>query len=120
MDTVTLPRVLAFAFIASCWLFAHQQPTTPSPATNAPAQQPMNRDEPAQQPTSQPQASEPRQQPAAAPEASQSPKEEAWQILDAACTGDKTSDRATAIRVLGLMPNDPKPLVQTKEPADAA
>ncbi len=29
-------------------------------------------------------------------------------MLESACTGDKTSDRATAIRVLGLMPNDAK------------
>ncbi len=29
-------------------------------------------------------------------------------MLDTACTGDKTSNRATAIRILGLMPNDTK------------
>lgn len=41
MRTVALPRVSAFVLIASCLLFAHQQPTTPAspPQTNAPAQQ---------------------------------------------------------------------------------
>ena len=34
------------------------------------------------------------------------PKQEAWKILDTACKGDKVSNRATAIRVLGLVPND--------------
>ncbi len=40
--------------------------------------------------------------------ATASPKQRAWQILDDACTGDKTGDRATAIHVLGLIPNDAK------------
>ena len=31
-------------------------------------------------------------------------------MLENACAGDKTGDRATAIRVLGLMPNDPRAL----------
>jgi HEAT repeat protein len=33
-------------------------------------------------------------------------KEEAWQILRAACTEEKTPDRAAAIRALGLIPNN--------------
>jgi HEAT repeat protein len=37
-----------------------------------------------------------------------SPREKAWQILENACTGDKSGDRATAILVLGLIPNDSK------------
>src|SRR6202158_6330518 len=37
-----------------------------------------------------------------------SPREHAWQILEDACGGDKVGDRATAILVLGLIPNDPK------------
>jgi len=81
---------------------AEQQPTNPSapPATNAPA--------PAQQPATQPQASEPGYQTAATPKPPLTPKEEAWQMLDTACAGDKTTNRATAIRILGLMPNDTK------------
>jgi HEAT repeat protein len=35
------------------------------------------------------------------------PREHAWQILEDACAGDKTGDRATATLVLGLIPNDP-------------
>jgi HEAT repeat protein len=121
MRSAALSRVSVFVLIASCLLLAlaHQQPTTPAspPQTNAPAQQqpthpsalpPPNA--PAQQPTIQPQASEPGQRRTGAHKASQTPKEEAWQILDTACTGDKTSDRATAVRVLGLMPSDAKAL----------
>jgi HEAT repeat protein len=37
---------------------------------------------------------------------SSNPREQAWQILEDACTGDKSGDRATAILVLGLIPND--------------
>ena len=119
MRTVALPRISAFVFIASCLLSAQQQSTTAGspPQTNAPAQpQPTNpgaltpTNGPVQQPATQPQASEPRRQPTATPKVPQTPKEEAWQILDRACTGDKTSDRATAIRVLGLMPNNAKAL----------
>ena len=35
-----------------------------------------------------------------------SPREHAWQIIEEACGGDKSGDRATAILVLGLIPND--------------
>jgi HEAT repeat protein len=122
MRTATLPRIPAFVLVASCLLFAQQQSTTPAspPQTSAPAQeQPTNpsapppTNEPAhpttvQPPTAQPQASESGQQSTATPKARKSPKAEAWQILDAACTGDRTIARATAIRVLGLMPDDAK------------
>jgi HEAT repeat protein len=118
MRNVALPRISAFVLIASCLLFAQQQSTTAvsPPQTNAPAkQQPTNpgaltpTNEPVQQPTTKPRVSEAGQQPTATPKVPQTPKkEEAWQVLDTACTGDKTSDRATAIRVLGLMPNNAK------------
>jgi HEAT repeat protein len=118
MFTLALPRISAFVFIASCFLFARQQPTTPAPPQkSAPAQgQPANpsvrppTDESEQQSVIQPRANKPGQQPTATPKAPKAPKEEAWQILDTACTGDKTSGRATAIRVLGLVPNDTKAL----------
>jgi HEAT repeat protein len=35
-----------------------------------------------------------------------SPREHAWQIIEEACSSDKVLDRATAILVLGLIPND--------------
>ena len=118
MRTAAAPRISAFVLIASGLLFG-QQPTAPPspPQTNAPAQQqPMNpslpppTSEPAQQPATQPRGSETGQQPAASPGGPRIPQEEAWQILDTASTGDKTSDRAMAIRVLGLVPNDAKAL----------
>jgi hypothetical protein len=36
------------------------------------------------------------------------PRDRAWEILDAGCGGDKTTDRTTAVLVLGLIPNDPR------------
>jgi hypothetical protein len=87
MPIVALTRISVCAFMASCLLFAKQLPTTPAPP---------------------PQASEPGQQPTATPRAPRTPKEEAWKMLETACTGEKTSERATAIRVLGLVPNDAK------------
>src|ERR1019366_4992936 len=56
----------------------------------------------------QPQESESVQQLTATPKARESAKAEAWQIRDAAGTGDRTIARATASRVLGLMPDDAK------------
>ena len=115
MLTVALPRISSMVFIASCLLFGQPQSTTAGspPQTNAPAQpQPTNPNartpthEAVQQPTTKPQVSAAGPQ----PKVPQTPKEVAWQILDTACTGDKTSDRATAIRVLGLMPNNARAL----------
>jgi HEAT repeat protein len=69
---------------------AQQQPApAPPPAPNTPPAQPSAR------PTS----------PAPA-KISSNPKGQAWQILEDACTGDKSGDRATAVLVLGLIPND--------------
>jgi HEAT repeat protein len=61
---------------------------------------------------------EPAQPPTATPKAPQTPKQEAWQILKTACTGDKTSRRALAIRVLGLMPNDARALKLAEKALD--
>jgi HEAT repeat protein len=74
---------------------AQQKPApTPSPSpTTPPAQPPAN--PPA--PTNRPRA-----------KTSTTPKEQAWQILEDACARDKSGDRAIAILVLGLIPNDPK------------
>ena len=116
MPTVALLRVSAFVLIASCLLFAQRQfPTPASPSqTNALAeQQPTNPGAPPAtnvpaQPATQPPSSESGHQTAATPKPPLTPKEEAWQMLATACAGDKTSDRAMAIRVLGLMPNNTK------------
>src|SRR6266481_1702899 len=123
MLTVALPRISSMVFIASCLLFGQPQSTTAGspPQTNAPAQpQPTNPNartpthEAVQQPTTKPQVSAAGPQ----PKVPQTPKEVAWQILDTACTGDKTSGRATAIRVLGLMPNDAKALKLAEKALD--
>jgi HEAT repeat protein len=116
MPTVALLRISAFVLIALCLLFAQRQFATPAlpSQTNALAeQQPTNPGAPRPtnvptQPATQPPSSEPGRQIAATPKPPLTPKEKAWQMLDTACAGDKTSDRAMAIRVLGLMPNNPK------------
>jgi HEAT repeat protein len=119
MRTLALPRIFALVLMASCLVFARQQSTNPAspPPKSAPAQeQPANpsvrppTDKPERQPPTQPQPNGPGQRPTATPKAPKAPKEEAWDILNTACTGDRTSGRATAIRVLGLMPNDAKAL----------
>jgi HEAT repeat protein len=115
MRTLALPGLSAFVLIASCLLVAQEHPITPAapPQTNPSAPTPSN--EPAEQPATQPQTGKPRQQPTSTRRTPKVPKERAWQILDTACTGDKTSGRAMAIRVLGLMPHDAKALKLAEE-----
>jgi HEAT repeat protein len=126
MQTAALPNIFAFVLLASNLLFS-QQPTTPAspPQTNAPTQaQPTNlsvlppTNEPVQQPPTKPQVSAAGPHLTATPKAPKTQKQEAWQILNTACTGDKTSRRATAIRVLGLMPNDPRALKLAEKALD--
>jgi HEAT repeat protein len=109
--SLTVHKICAFVLVAYCFLFAQQKPTTPAlPAQpqSANANPAATRNESAQQPTTPPQAVETRQQSPATRNAPQTPKKQAWQMLTNACAGNKTSDRAIAIRVLGLMPNDAK------------
>src|SRR5258706_1067450 len=128
MFIAVLPRIPALVLLTSGLLFAKQQSTPPlPPQTDTPAQgqaaqeQPKNpspppatnepaQSSPTQPPTTQPRASESGQQAPATPKGRKNPKVEAWEILDDACTGNKTITRAMAIRVLGLMPNDAKAL----------
>jgi HEAT repeat protein len=126
MHSAALPKILAFVLVASNLLLS-QQPTPPAspPQTNAPAQEqptnlapPPSTPEPVRQTTTPSRANEPGQQPIASPKAKQTPKQEAWQILNAACTGDKTSGRATAIRVLGLIPDDAKAMKLAEQALD--
>jgi hypothetical protein len=107
---LALPRISALVLMASCLLFSQQQSTTPAAPQQTNPSAPPSTNEPVQQPATQPPASKPRRQPTATPRAPKTPKEEAWQILNTACSGDKTSVRATAIRVLGLVPHDAKAL----------
>ena len=113
MSTLLVSRIYAFVLIAWCLLSAQQQSTPPASQPIVPAQQqpspnapPFN--EPPHQSATQPQANEAGQPPPSRAKAPRTPKEQAWQILQNACTGDKTSNRATAIRVLGLVPSDAK------------
>ena len=109
MPTLALPRLSAFV-LGSCLLVAQQHPIAPAapPQTNPSPPTPTN--QPVEQPATQPQTGKPGQQPASTRKDPKIAKQEAWQILDTACTGDKTSGRAIAIRVLGLMPHDAKAL----------
>ncbi len=104
---LALLQIYALVLVVGCWLFAprpgaafvsqsnpvqqERAPSTP-PASNPPAAQP---------PANQPAPASP-----ARGEKATTPKEQAWQILEDVCTGDKSGDRATAILVLGLIPND--------------
>jgi HEAT repeat protein len=72
---------------------AQQEPAPPPSPTTLPGRPPANPPAPASPPRAK---------------TSTTPREQAWQILEDACTGDKSGDRATAILVLGLIPNDPK------------
>jgi hypothetical protein len=116
MRTLALPILSAVALIASCPLVAQEHPIAPAAPSQTNPSAPTPSNKPAEQPvTQQPQTGKPRQQPTSTRRASKIPKEQAWQILDTACTGDKTSGRAMAIRVLGLMPHDAKALKHAEE-----
>jgi HEAT repeat protein len=101
-------RICAFALIASNLLLA-QQPTTPTAPPPNDTVQPSAAQTPAA----------PAAQAPAAVKPAQSPKEEAWEMLDSACAGDKTTDHAIAIRVMGLMPNDAKALALVEQGLDS-
>ena len=94
-------------FLAGCLLFATGQDVTFARQPNRAQQGPAPITQPAPQ-TPPPAPAENRPAPVAPDQAraTATPKQRAWQILDDACTGDKTSDRATATHVLGLIPND--------------
>jgi HEAT repeat protein len=86
------PR-LGVAFVRQAKATPQTQPSATPPANPPPATPPANPPAPAN--------------PARA-EVPVSPREHAWQVLEDACSGDKVADRATAILVLGLIPNDSK------------
>lgn len=112
---LTLVRFRISAFVPLVWwlLFAHQQTPAATPKSQtSPQAQPVKpnsspgANEPAPQPPAPAKAGEPG--PAASAQVQQTPKEQAWNMLESACTGDKTTSRAIGIRVLGLMPNNAK------------
>jgi hypothetical protein len=104
------PRSHAFVFVLCCLLLALRQSAPPLSQLNLPAQQQIspNVTPGANEPATQPPANQPGQQLPARSKGHQTPREQAWRLLESACKSDKTSDRATAILVLGLIPNDAK------------
>jgi hypothetical protein len=74
---------------------AAQEPAAPTPAAPNPT-------------SAQPPANQPAPASTTRGKIFATPMEQAWQILEDACSGDKSGDRATAILVLGLITNDSK------------
>jgi HEAT repeat protein len=104
------PRSHAFLFLVCCQLLTLRQSAAWPSQLNLPAQQQAspNATPGAHEPATQPPADKPGQPRPVRSKASQTLREQAWQLLESACKSDKTSDRATAILVLGLIPNDAK------------
>jgi HEAT repeat protein len=108
---LTLRRT--YTLVLSSWLMF-----APGPGTAFVSQSGVSQSNPAQQEPAPSTAPAPNPAPAQPPDNQAAPtkpaggkipatpKEQAWQILEDACTGDKNGDRATAILVLGLIPND--------------
>ncbi len=90
-----------------CVLLAPQQGVALVWQSTPPQQQPAPTPPPAPSPPPAQSSANPTT-PATPPSAkvSSNPRAQAWQILEDACAGDKSGDRATAILVLGLIPND--------------
>lgn len=123
MSITSLLKTFTIVLIASAALFS-QQSATPSSPPDKPAQQPPAQQEPKSEGPANPKSSpspsptqpettsspanEAKEAPAAAAQPVLSPQKKAWEVLNAACTGDKTNSRAIATRVLGLIPNKPR------------
>jgi HEAT repeat protein len=100
-----LLKSYAFVLIVSCQLLGRQQPTVPP--SNSPAQQQPSLNAPVgKAPATKPSADQPREPRPARSTVHQNPREQAWQLLESACTSDKTTNRATAVLVLGLILNN--------------
>jgi HEAT repeat protein len=104
------PRSHVFVFVVCCQLLALRQSTPSPPPPNLPAQQQAgpNTTPGANEPATQSPANRIGQPLPSRSKGSQTLREQAWQLLENACKSDKTSDRATAVLVLGLIPNDAK------------
>jgi hypothetical protein len=102
MRTTLVLQSCTFLFIACCHLFGGQQPTMPTPSNSSAQPQPT----PNVPVVNEPAAGQPGQQRPRHSNVRQNPREQAWQLLERACTSDKTTSRATAVLVLGLIPNN--------------
>jgi HEAT repeat protein len=119
-----VPRISSVLLVFCCLLFGQDpksqnpsppaEPQTGAPAQPAPSAQPGTNPSPQQEPAPPPAAEQPEkpstEKAEAKPAAPRSSEQEAWDLLDSACGGDNTRQRADAVRVLGLMPGDPKAL----------
>jgi HEAT repeat protein len=94
----TLCRLSIFLVLATCLLAASEQSSnapSSSPNSNASEEHPVRSAKPAE---------------ALHAERAQRRAKRAWQMLESACTGDNQRRRSRAIRVLGLMRDDPRAL----------
>ncbi len=111
----TLSRVAAFS-VLTCPSFAQAQTANIPPTTKPDAQTqqpppasttPPDAAQGAQPSSAQVHPNESNTQPPSKPQTPKSVKARAWAILEDACTGDQTSERTLAIRILGLITTDP-------------
>ena len=115
----TLSSVFAILLATSNFLSGQQAPAASAPPSEQPPGH-ANEQQPAEASTRQPADSQSASEPAstlptASPRAPHALKQEAWQILETACLGEKVSDRVIATRVLGLLPNNAKALKLTEK-----
>jgi hypothetical protein len=99
-------RIHALALLGASLLVPPRQAVAFAQQPNPAEQQPASSNRPTPNTPSTRSSTKPPATPARG-KADTTPREHAWQILEGACTGIKTGDRATAILVLGLIPNDP-------------
>ncbi len=103
--------IVVLALASTCLAGAQEQPQPSFPPAGSPAQKspsPAGAPTPAEGASKAATEDKESKGPAATGKPMRTPKEEAWHILESACKGNRVSNRATAIRVLGLLPNDPK------------
>jgi HEAT repeats len=104
-----LRRIHLLVLILGWLLFMPRQGNALVSQSNAAQQEPAAPTPAAPNPTSaQPPANQPAPASTTRGKIFATPTEQAWQILEDACSGDKRGDRATATLVLGLIPNDSK------------
>jgi hypothetical protein len=107
---LNLPRSHAFVLVVCCQLLTLRPSATPSSQSILPPQQQPSPNGPpaANGPVTQPPANQPGQPRPGRSKPPQTPLAQAWQLLEKGCASDKTSNRATAVLVLGLIPNNAK------------
>jgi hypothetical protein len=100
MPTSSSIKLLGILLITACLALAQE----PASAPAAPAGKPAEQETPqAGKPAEKVEEKAPAAPAAAPPALPEDPRGTAWEILEAGTKADKLSDRATAIRVLGLM-----------------